>query len=281
MHRLAAFWVSLRASLWFVPTVFVLGAIVTALVLVEAGRFEPFSQSSLPRYFGYSAEGSRAMLSAIASSMITVAGVAFSITIVALSLASTQYSPRVLRHFMRDRGNQTVLGVFVGIFAYCLVVLPMVRGGEEDGYVPALAVAVGVILALVGVGCLIYFIHHVATAIQPSSIVAAIAAETHNAIDEMFPYSLGAEAESAHNELKDMRWRQIPVPYSGMLQLVNEGALLSCATSRDVVLRMECHIGDFVIAGTPLVAVNSPAADDPEFAAEVASAFTINRTRTV
>jgi uncharacterized membrane protein len=88
---------------------------------------------------------------------------------------------------MRDRGNQYVLGIFVGVFAYCLVVLPLVRGGTEGGYVPALAVAVGVFLALVGVGCLIYFIHHVASAIQASSIVALIAAETHRSIEHLFP----------------------------------------------------------------------------------------------
>lgn len=279
MHRLAAFWVSLRSSLWFVPTILVLGAIALGLGLAELGRMYP--QDSLPRFFGFSAEGSRAMLSAIASSMITVAGVAFSVTIVALSLASSQYSPRVLRHFMRDRGNQVVLGIFVGVFAYCLVVLPLVRGGEEDGFVPAIAVAFGVVLALVGVGCLIYFIHHVANAIQASSIVAVIAAETHHAIGELFPKDVGEEAAPEEAGLREGWWQPVAAPASGMLQLVNEGALLAAAVNHDCVIRMEYRIGEFVVAGTPLVSIqrDGPLPDQLETA--VRAAFTINRSRTV
>lgn len=115
-----------------------------------------------PLLFGSGAEGARGLLSAVASSMITVAGVVFSITIVALSLTSSQYTSRVLRNFMRDRVNQTVLGVFVGIFAYCLVVLRTIRGGDEGAFVPSLAVLGGLLLAFVGIGFLIYFIHHIA-----------------------------------------------------------------------------------------------------------------------
>src|SRR5688572_28944423 len=178
MPRPIAFLIMLRSSLWFVPALVVLGSIVVAHGLVEAGVWIPaLSQSQLPSIFGFGPEGSRAMLSAIATAMITVAGVAFSITIVALSLASTQYSPRVLRQFMRDRANQWVLVVFVGVFTYCLTLPPRVRGGEENAFVPAVAVAFGVVYALVGVGCLIFFIHHVATAIQASCILSEIAAE--------------------------------------------------------------------------------------------------------
>ncbi len=129
-------WIEVRSSLWFVPGVLVLLAIGLALGLVEldlafaqqlqAQRWQPLLNTG--------AEGARGMLTAIASSMITVAGVAFSMTIVTLSLASTQYTPRILRNFMRDRANQFVLGVFVAIFTYCLIVLRTIRGGaEKDG----------------------------------------------------------------------------------------------------------------------------------------------------
>ena len=90
------------------------------------------------------------MLSAIATSMITVAGVTFSITIVAITQASNQFTPRILRNFMRDRANQFVLGVFAGVFAYCLVVLRTVRGGEE-AFIPSLSINVGLLIALAGV----------------------------------------------------------------------------------------------------------------------------------
>ena len=150
--------IEIRSSLWFVPGLLVLAALVLAVGLVEIdlqfgdrlglSRWRPFLDAG--------AEGARGMLAAIASSMITVAGVAFSVTIVTLSLASTQYTPRILRNFMRDRANQFVLGVFVGIFAYCLVVLRTIRAADEElaAFVPLLAVFFAVLLALVGIGFL-------------------------------------------------------------------------------------------------------------------------------
>ncbi len=282
MHRLLALWVNLRSSLWFLPSLIVMSAIALALGLVEIGRMFPLlAQDKLPAAFGFSAQGSRAMLSAIASSMITVAGVVFSITIVALSLASQQYSPRVLRHFMRDRGNQSVLGVFVGIFAYCLVVLPGIRGGEENGHVPAIAVAVGVALALVGVVYLIYFIHHVATSIQASSIVTTIAAETHHAISELFPHTLGEEAESEPRELRSVTWHPIAASTSGELQIVNESALLKAAVAHDLLLKLDYCVGDFVLSGTPIASTNRPLDPKGDEATAIAASFTIDHTRTI
>ena len=119
--------------------------------------------------------------------MITVAGVVFSSTLVALSLASGQYSSRVLRNFMSDKGTQTVLGAFVGVFAYCLVVLRAIRGGDNGEGVPSLAVLGGLVLGLVGIAVLIYFIHHIARAIQANTILAEVTADTITAIDNLYP----------------------------------------------------------------------------------------------
>ena len=130
-------WNGLRASLWFLPGLIVVCSVALAFALVEAdGRVSRELLAEYPRLFGAGAEGSRGMLGAVAGSMITVAGVTFSITVVALSLASSQYTPRILRNFMSDRANQAVLGVFVGVFAYCLVVMRTVRGGDEGTFVP-------------------------------------------------------------------------------------------------------------------------------------------------
>jgi uncharacterized membrane protein len=116
--------------------------------------------------YTFGPEGARAILSAIASSMITVAGLTFSITMLTLQLASSQFGPRLLRNFMRDRGNQVVLGTYLATFIYCLLVLRTVRGTEDAPFVPHLAVAGGVLLALASIAVLIYFIHHVANAIR-------------------------------------------------------------------------------------------------------------------
>ena len=156
MNRLRSLWLDLLGSLWFVPGLMVIAGVAVALLLIE---LDPMVGRQLaddwPRLFGAGAEGARGMLSAIATSMITVAGVVFSVTIVALSLTASQYSPRVLRNFMSDRPTQVVLGAFVAVFAYCLVVLRTIRGGDEGAFVPSLAVLGGVLMAFVGIGLLI------------------------------------------------------------------------------------------------------------------------------
>lgn len=133
MTKLLHLWDDPRSSLWFVPALIVLGAVVLAVGVIEFDTTAEYGQwmQRWPRVFGVGASGARGMLAAIASSMVTVAGVTFSITVVALALASSQYTSRILRNFMRNRTNQTVLGVFIGVFAYCLVVLRTIRGGER------------------------------------------------------------------------------------------------------------------------------------------------------
>lgn len=214
MHRIKTLlvgfvWETLRSSLWFLPSISVIFAIVLALSLVtiDASIDHEGLRDTLPRVFGAGAEGSREMLSAIATSMITIAGVAFSITIVALSLASSQYTSRILRNFMRDRANQSVLGTFVGIYVYCLVVLRTVRGGDSP-FVPSFAVLVAVLLAIVGIGCFIFFIHHIAASIQAESIIKSAADETRQAIDRLFPAKIGHGHEK-NEDVGELLERQI------------------------------------------------------------------------
>jgi uncharacterized membrane protein len=125
-------WIRIKSSLWFIPALMMassagLAVVMVALDLYFSMRFD----ERWPEVFGAGAEGSRTLLAAIATSMVALASVSFSITIVALSLAANQYTPRVLRNFMRDWGNQFVLGVFVSIFIYCLIVLRTIRGEER------------------------------------------------------------------------------------------------------------------------------------------------------
>ena len=287
MHKLRHLLEQLRSSLWFVPTLIVGGAVLLAVGLVEAE--DAFGVDRLaqnwPRLLGAGAAGARGLLESIAGSMITVAGVTFSITIVALTLASTQYSPRILRNFMRDRANQTVLGVFLGIYAYCLVVLRTIRGGDDGGvFVPSLAVLVGLGLAFVAIGFLIFFIHHVASAIQANSILDAASAETLRAVDRVFPAELGQAADAAQRrdaaDLPAGAWVAVPARRSGFIQNVDAEALLAFARERHAIVRMERAIGEFVIEAQPLVAVAGAALDDAA-AQALDEAFTIDRQRTV
>jgi uncharacterized membrane protein len=134
-------------------------------------------------------DGARVLLSTVAGSMITVAALAFSMTMVVLSLASSQLGPRLLGRFMRDTGNQVVLGTFVATFLYCLLVLRTVR--LEPLFVPHVSVTVALGLAIAGLGVLIFFIHHVAVGIQHDNVIATVARDLDEAIDNLFPEMLG------------------------------------------------------------------------------------------
>ena len=112
------------------------------------------------------ATGARTLLGAVASSTIAVAGTVFSITIAALSLAAGQMGPRLLRNFVRDRGNQITLGIFLGTFAYALMVLRSVRTATEGAFVPHLALTIAIALALLCVGTLVFFVGHMAQRIN-------------------------------------------------------------------------------------------------------------------
>jgi len=179
-------WQLMQASFWFLPALMVVDAVVLAVLLITLDmNVDLHLAARWPLLFGAGAAGARGLLTTVASSMITVAGVVFSITLVALSLNSSQYSSRVIRTFMRDCVNQWVLGVFLGIFAYCLVVLRTIRGNDEGAFVPALAVLTGLLLAFIGIAVLIHFIHHIATSIQASSIIATAARETLASVDHL------------------------------------------------------------------------------------------------
>jgi uncharacterized membrane protein len=285
--KLRHWWQETRSSFWFVPAVIVLGAVglATGLIVLDA-NVELHVDKKWPLLFGAGAAGARGLLTAVASSMITVAGVVFSITIVALSLTSSQYTSRVLRNFMRDPMNQVVLGVFVGIFAYCLVVLRTIRGGDEGAFVPSLAVLGGLALAFVGIAFLIYFIHHISLSIQASSIIAAAAEETIASVDRLFPKGLGDNADddadgSPAVPLADQAWSAVGAPKTGYIETVNEDALLAFARKHGTVVRMERGIGEFVVEDTPLTSVAISGGPDKETAAELTGVYVISRQRTV
>jgi uncharacterized membrane protein len=265
-HRVRLVWNDLAGTFWFVPGLIVLAMSALAVAAVELStHVDAEALARFPRIFGASADSSRAMLSAIAGAMITVAGLTFSLTMVAVTQASSQYTPRILRNFMRDRGNQVVLGVYVGIFAYCLLVVRTIRSGEEGRFVPSLAVVLGIALAIGSVGMLIFFVHHIASGLQASTIVHRVTHETLAAIDRLFPESVGAEApdrrDSPSDALPGGAWVPIEAPATGYVQSLDGDALLRIADVHDLVLRLVPSVGDFVIEGTPIVwALAGPAA---------------------
>lgn len=279
--------IGLRSSFWFVPALLVLLSIALALVLVGIDESTNRAMAERwPRMFAAEAEGSRAMLSAIATSMITVAGVVFSITIVALAQASTLYTSRVLRNFMRDRLNQTVLGVFLGVFAYCIVVLRAVSGSGgangEGTLVPSIAVFTGLVLALAAIGFLVVFIHHIAATIQAAEIIRAVMRDTLDALDRQFPHDLGLEAEQPPTAVPPgaaVEWHPVPAAATGYIQSVAPDALLEFAVRHDVLVRMDAGVGEFVVEGRPLAHV-AGAPPDAEFVHAFNALYAVDAYRT-
>ncbi|MDH5824973.1 DUF2254 domain-containing protein [Luteimonas sp. RD2P54] len=276
--------VRLRSSFWFLPALMVLAALALAPGLIALDHHLGSGPGERwPALFAIvDADGARQLMATIAGSMITVAGVVFSITIVALAQASTQYTPRVLRNFMRDRGNQMVLGVFLGVFAYCLGVMRTIGGDDGADFVPLVAVTAGLALALVAVAYLVFFIHHVAASIQSGQITRGIAADTLATIDRVFPDALEGEDTPAERDPDGgLRWHPVAAPQMGYIVSLDRDALLAFARERGVAVRMERSLGDFASPDLPIACIGAGEPPDDEARRCLASLFAIDSYRTI
>ena len=282
--KLGLWWDDLRSSLWFIPALITLGAVVLALVtgrvdevLLAAGRADS------AWIFGGGTEGARGVLSSIASGIITVTGVDFSVSIVALQLASSLFSPRVLRNFMGDPANQIVLGVFIGTFTYTLLVLRTVRseGPQTTAFIPSLSVTLAIALVLVSIGFLIYFIDHTARSIQASVIIERAAATALHEVNHLFPQQIGRAAEGAgeFGVAPPSPPFTVASRRAGYLRQVDEKALFALVEKGRLIIRMEPRIGDFLLPGSPLASVWPAGAIDAEAERAVRRAFVLGEER--
>jgi uncharacterized membrane protein len=261
--RLRLAWEALRGSYWFVPALMACAATALAFGLLRVDRGlnpGPDSGRTIELLYNGGAQGARLVLSTIAGSMITVAGVVFSVTIVALAQASAQFGPRLLRNFMRDLGNQVVLGAFTSTFLYCVLVLrTVVAAGEEGGrreFVPQAAITGAVGLAVLSVAVLIYFIHHAARSIQAPLVARRVAADLEAAIDALFPEELGEGMESAPAAPpRPGRAREVASEASGYVQAIDGDRLLADAKRAGALVELLVRPGDFVAEGAPLLKV--------------------------
>jgi len=287
--RLFKYWDLLRSSFWFLPSLMAAGAVVLAFASVALDEIvtDKWLHALGWAYTG-GAEGASVVLGTIAGSMITIAGVVFSMTLVTLSLASSQLGSRLLRNFMRDTTNQVVLGTFVATFVYCLLVLRTIRRADEIAFVPHLSVTIGVLFALVSLGVLIYFIHHVSISIQADEVVARVGKELVVGIERLFPEQVGqgqprpaieAHAGAIH-EAFEREARPVGADGDGYLQLIDADALMALATQDDVLLRVERRPGQYVVAGRPLVMVWPGDRVTKEFAVRINSIFALGNQRT-
>ncbi|HUH13178.1 MAG TPA: DUF2254 domain-containing protein [Longimicrobiales bacterium] len=281
MTKLGAYWKRLQESLWFVPGLCTVGALLLSFATVEVDRGY-LRGWDLPGWvFLAGAEGVQGMLTAIAGSLITVTGVVFSVTIVALQLASSQFTPRVLRNFTADRANQVVLGVFIGTFTYAMMVLRVVRlpVGGGDAFVPALSAIVAGLLALISIGFLIFFIDHLARAIQAEVILELVADQTEKVAERIFPREPETD-EGLEPSPPPAQPGSVPSSRAGYLQAIDEERLLEIAAEHGLTLRVELLVGEFLLVGSPVVAVWPAVAVQDGLSHEIRQGLVIGTERT-
>jgi uncharacterized membrane protein len=274
----------LRTNLWLVPAIEVVAA---ALLFVGTYALDRASYDGVFHTPGWVLSGSpdaaRQILTAIAAAIITVVGVVFSIVIVALTLTSTQFGPRMLRNFIRDRGTQLTLGTFVATFVYSILALGSVGQGNHGDFVPHISITVVLVLMVVDLAVLIYFLHHIAVQIQLPQVIAGIAGDLASAIDlQAGDPTVGADAGYARLLIADMDGPggEVAAPRSGYLQYIQHQNLLRIATEKNAVIHLRYRPGHFLVQGHPYATV-WPAAAADKVARELARAHVTGPYRTL
>lgn len=249
-------WHRVWRPFWVLPMVIVVAAVVVGYLMPELDRL---ASDELPYVFPGGPSGARDMLGTIAGAMISVTGLVFSITMVVVQLASSQYSPRVMGDFLGSRVTQVTLGIFAASFAYALTVLRSVRGESGDGgaFVPQLAVTLSFLLVLASVGMFLAFIHHITNSIQVSSIVTRLGDSTVGVVERYFPERAapGATLGSARWEPGDLAKQTVAAREHGAIVEVDHRALVARAEQDDVVVEVLVQVGEFVPEGTPALRV--------------------------
>jgi uncharacterized membrane protein len=254
---------ALRTNLWLVPAVEVVVAVGLFFLTHAIDRAAYRGEVTLPSWtISGTADAARQILTALAAAVITVVGVVFSITIVTLTLASTQFGPRMLRNFIRDRGTQFALGTFVATFVYAVLTLVSISPGAHGAFVPHLSITVSIALVVLDMGVLIFFIHQIATSIQLPQVIASIASDLARAIEaetavEDDHLEAGPSLFETQHRL-DEEGTSVMASSSGYLQFVRYDRLTAIATRNRAAVRLLHRPGHFLVEGSPLAIVWPP-----------------------
>jgi uncharacterized membrane protein len=274
----------LRTNLWLVPAV---GVVIAALLFAVTYALDKAVYNEDFQVPGWaisgSADAARQILTAIAVAIITVVGVVFSIVIVAMTLTSTQFGPRMLRNFIRDRGTQLTLGTFVATFVYAVLALGSIGQGPHGEFVPHISITVTLVLMVADLAVLIYFLHHIAVQIQLPHVIAGIAGDLARAIElQAGDPAVGAGAQLAAVLIADMDGPggDVAAPRSGYLHYIRHATLVRIATELDAVIHLRYRPGHFLVQGHQYATV-WPASAADRVARELARAHATGPYRTL
>ncbi len=250
--RIKSLWQKLLGSYWFIPTaVIILGILLAPALLSIDERFDREAVRDISFAFTGDADAARAIMTAIAGAVLGVAGTTFSITIAVLSMASSQFGPRLLRNFLTDTPNQFVLGVFLGTFSYSLLVLKSIHKFDIDFGVPQLAVTFAIFLAVICALLLVYFVQHMVHAIQASHVIHGASVEALKNI--CYWYSDSCDIQHQHDITHEdveqyYAWpvTSIYAPVSGYFKQLYLETLIALANDYGGVIQLHTNLGNFI-----------------------------------
>ncbi|MEX0982821.1 MAG: DUF2254 domain-containing protein [Bacteroidales bacterium] len=287
MKKLLFFWNELKATFWFVPVLIILFSILLAIGFVYTDQVVTISGEGLGRFFFvHSVDSARSILSTISGAMIGVAGTVFSVTLVALTLASSQLGPRLIKNFMYVRLNQIVLGSYISTYLYCLIVLNAIQ--ENDGFIfiPSLSILLAIIAAIANIILLIVFIHQIAVSIQADKVIYDISAFISKQVRVLFPEKMGDEPDAVNelpvDAIKSAYANIISVksPKSGYLQYIDSELILTTMTNFNALLELNFRPGDYVVEDIEIGKLYTNEKIEEDKIEKILFQFVIGKTKT-
>lgn len=277
----------LSATFWFLPVLFIVFSIFLSVGLVYLDRMVTISYEGWLRFFLVnSSDSARSILSTISGAMIGVAGTVFSVTLVVLTLASSQFGPRLIKNFMYVKLNQVVLGSYIATYLYCLLVLNAVRDSEDYSFIPSISILAAILAAVANIILLIVFIHKIAISIQADKVISDISDFISGQIDTLFPEKMGEEKGdeehfdtfSAISEYKIHT--SIKSPKSGYLQYVNNTTLMEVVTRHGALVKLHHRPGSYLVKGMEIGLLFTNANLEEDSLESVINQFVIGKTKT-
>lgn len=287
MKKLIFFWKELLATFWFLPVLIICLAVLLSISLVSLDNSVVIPRDGWIRFFLVnSTDSARSILSTISGAMIGVAGTVFSVTLVALTLASSQFGPRLIKNFMYVKLNQVVLGSYVATYLYCLLVLNSIK--DSDGYIfiPAISILVAILVAIANIVLLIIFIHQIAVSIQADRVISDISDFIANQLETLFPEKMGEQKESAGKidiaTAISAYQKQISVksPKSGYLQYISSEVLVDLVSKQDSLLRVHHRPGSYLVKGIEIAELLAHSKWEQEKIEMLLNQFVIGKTKT-
>lgn len=286
------FFSELRGSYWYTPMLMTIVAVMLSVLTVRVDRLIDIQWLERNGWiYVDNPEAARAILTTIASSMITVAGVTFSMTIVAVSFAASQIGHRLISNFMRDRANQITLGTFIATFLFCLMILRVVLNTNDKGlfetvdgaiFIPQISLLVAFLLCISSIVVLIYFVHHIPESINMSNVIAEVGEELNRHATALFPRDIGQEFPEKPTAISENyhRYHQaIIATQHGYIRVLAGDTLIDVAKKYDLIIQLEVRPGSFITEGSTLLYVYSAVQIDNKVYKDCEDAFALGHKR--